>query len=95
MSTLTGPTHKPGPVIHLPGRAPQYDAGALPAMHRQGKASIQPMGYTSEHAAYPVVRHERIREAYATYNGEVVVVEAQVVVKLPGKVRADLVHVRE
>ena len=83
-----GPAHKPGPAIHLPGYASKY---TLPVAHQQSKS----MGYTAAHATYPIVRNECIREAYATYNGEVVVVEARLIVKLPGKVRADLVHVRE
>ena len=89
-NTSSGPTQMPGPVIHLPGHVPK--SGGFSALLRQGQ---QPAGYTAEHAIYPIVRHERIREAYAIHNAELIIVEARLVVKLPGKVRADLVHVRE
>jgi hypothetical protein len=89
--TTNAPMNNAGPVLHLPGHAPQYNT--LPAMHQQGKTSIQSMGYTAEHAAYPIIRHERIKEAYSTHNGEVVIVEVRLVIKLPGRVKAELVHV--
>ena len=53
------------------------------------------MGYRAEHAAYPNIRNDCIQEAYATHNGEVVVVEACLVVRQLGKLRPDLVHVRK
>lgn len=52
MNSSTGPTHKPGPAIHLPGYMSQL--GALSVVHRKGGA-IQSVGYTAEHAAYPIV----------------------------------------
>ena len=88
--TSSGPIHMPGPAVHLPGHVPK--SGGFPGLLRQGQ---QPAGYTAEHAIYPIVRHERIREAYAIHGAELIIVEARLVVKLPGKVRADLVHVRE
>ena len=80
-----GPMHKPGPAIHPPGYPQQQNALT---MHLQGRAA-RPVGYTAFHA----VRHERIREAYSTYNAEVVVVDVRLVVKLPGRVRESLIHV--
>ena len=88
MSTSSGPIHMPGPAVHLPGHAP--DTGGFQTFYQQGK---QPMGYRAEHAAYPNIRNDHIQEAYATHNGEVVVVEACLVVRRPGKLRPDLVHV--
>ena len=91
INTATGPKRKPGPAVQLPGHVPPY--GTITSMQLQG-GTMQPAGYTAEHATYPVIRHERIREAYSTHHGEVVVVEVRLVVKLPGKVKEALVHVR-
>ena len=85
-----GPMHRPGPTVHLPGRPTQH---ALLAMHPQGRMA-QAAGYTAEHAAYPAIRQDRVREAYSTYNAEVVVVEVRLTVKLPGRVKEMLIHVR-
>ena len=89
-NTSSGPIHMPGPAVHLPGHVP--DSGGFPTLLQQGKRS---MSYRAEHAAYPSIRNDRIQEAYATHNGEVVVVEARLVVRQPGKLRPDLVHVRK
>lgn len=89
-NTSSGPIHMPGPVVHLPGHAP--DSGGFQTLFQQGK---RPMSYRAEHAAYPNIRNDRIQEAYATHNGEIVVVEARLVVRQPGKLRPDLVHVRK
>ncbi|KAK2460511.1 hypothetical protein APHAL10511_007474 [Amanita phalloides] len=60
-------------------------------MHHQTGTS-QLVGYTPEHATYPAVWNECIREAYLVHNGEVVVVEVWLVIKSPGRVKAELVH---
>lgn len=89
VDTLTGPTNtQMGASIHLPGNVPRYSA-PLVARPRVG---AQP-GYVADHAMYRAVRNEHIREAYSTNLGEEVVVEVRLVVKLPGKVKAELVHV--
>jgi hypothetical protein len=82
-----GPMHRPGPTVHVPGHPTQ------PTLHLQGRMA-QAAGYTAEHAAYPIIRQNRIQEAYSTYNAEVVVVEVRLTVKLPGKVKEMLIHVR-
>jgi hypothetical protein len=87
MKTSTGP----GPAIHLPGFPQQQDVPLT--MHLQ-RRTAQPVGYTAEHAMYPGVRAERIREAYSTFNAEVVIIDVRLVVKLPGKVKESLIHVR-
>ena len=94
MNTSIGPVHnpKPGPAIHLPGYPRQQDAPLT--MHLQGRTA-QPVGYTAEHAMYPGVRAEHIREAaYSTFNAEVVIIDVRLVVKLPLKVKESLIHVR-
>lgn len=84
-----GPMHRPGPTIHLPGYPTQL---AFPAVHPQPGPQGR-MGYTAEHAAYPIIRQDRIQEAYSTYNAEVVVVEVRLTVKPPGKVKEMLIYV--
>src|SRR6266550_4193805 len=69
-NTSSGPIHMPGPAVHLPGHA--LESGGFPTMLQWGKQS---MSYRAEHAAYPSIRNDRIQEAYAMHNGEVVVVE--------------------
>ncbi|KAM6490645.1 hypothetical protein JOM56_013988 [Amanita muscaria] len=86
-NTSSGPIHMPGPAVHLPGHVPE--SGGFPTLLQQGKRS---MSYRAEHAAYPSIRNDRIQEAYATHNGEIVVVEARLVIRQPGKLRPDLVH---
>ena len=89
VDTLTGPTNAlAGASVHLPGNVPRYSA-PLVARPRLG---AQP-GYVADHANYRAVRNEHIREAHSTNLGEEVVVEVRLVVKLPGKVKAELVHV--
>ena len=91
MGTLTGPARtNTGPAVHLPGHVLHYSTPLL--MHRQTGAS-QLVGYTAEHATYPAVWHERIQEAYLVHNREVVVIEVRLVIKSPGRVKAELVHV--
>ena len=86
VDTLTGPTNAlAGASVHLPGNVPRYSA-PLVARPRLG---AQP-GYIADHANYCTVWNEHIREAHSTKE---VVVEVQLVVKLPGKVKAELVHV--
>jgi hypothetical protein len=81
-----------GPAVHLPGYRIQQDPPLT--MHLQQGRTVRPVGYTAAHAMYPVVRNERIQEAYSTYNAEVVIVDVRLVVKLPGRVKESLVHVR-
>jgi hypothetical protein len=89
VDTLTGPTNaRAGASVHLPGNIPRYSAPLL----ARPKAGAQP-GYVADHAVYRGVRNEHIREAYSTNLGEEVVVEVRLVVKLPGKVKAELVYV--
>ncbi|KAM6489625.1 hypothetical protein JOM56_014947 [Amanita muscaria] len=92
MNTSSGPLRTPGPSIHLPGKIPQYIVP--PPTHLQGSLGRGPqsVGYTHAHATYPVVRHERIQQAYSTYNAEVVVVEVRMVLKLPGCVQEKVIH---
>ncbi|KIL64085.1 hypothetical protein M378DRAFT_11669 [Amanita muscaria Koide BX008] len=92
MNTSSGPLRTPGPSIHLPGKIPQYIVP--PPTHLQGSPGRGPqsVGYTHAHATYPVVRHERIQQAYSTYNAEVVVVEVRMVLKLPGCVQEKVIH---
>jgi hypothetical protein len=87
MDTSSGPLFTPGPSVHLPGNIPQYTIP--PPINR----APQPLGYTGTHAAFPEERHERIQQAYSTYNGEVVVVEVRMVLMLPGRVQMQLIHV--
>jgi len=87
-NTSSGPIHMPGPAVHLLGHA--LESGGFPTMLQRGKQS---MSYRAEHAAYPSIRNDRIQEAYAMHNGEVVVVEARLVVRQPGRLRPDLVYV--
>lgn len=82
-----GPMHRPGPTVHIPGYPTQP---ALLAVRPQG---AQAVGYTAEHAAYPIIRQDCIQQAYSTYNAEVVVVEVRLTVKLPGRVKEMLIHV--
>jgi hypothetical protein len=77
-----------GPSVHLPGNIPKY---TVPSLVHSGP---QPVGYTQAHAVYSTVRHERIQQAYSTYNGEVVVVEVRMVAMPPGRVQPHLIHVR-
>ena len=80
----------PGPSVHLPGHHLQLNLS--PLLHPQRK-NLRLAGYTPEHAHYPIVRQKHIQEAYSTNNGEVVVVEVRVVIKLPGRITTNLVHV--
>ena len=77
-----------GPSVHLPGKIPKHTTS--PLIH----SGPQPVGYTQAHAVYPIVRHERIQQAYSTYNAEVVVVEVRMVAMPPGRVQPHLIHVR-
>ena len=88
-----GPMHMPGPTLHVPGFPTQP---GLPAVHPQGPQGrmSKAVGYTAEHAAYPIIRQDRIQEAYSTYNAEVVVVEVRLTVKLPQRTKEMLIHVR-
>ncbi|KIL57481.1 hypothetical protein M378DRAFT_27965 [Amanita muscaria Koide BX008] len=90
MNSSSGPLQTPGPSIHLPGRIPQYTGP--PPMHSQPGRGPQSVGYTHVHATYPAVRHERIQQAYSTYNGEVVVVEVRMVLKPAGFVQEKIIH---
>jgi hypothetical protein len=90
MNASIGPMRKPGPAIHLPGYPVPQDTP--PTMQLQNRMA-QPVGYTAAHAMYPAIQNERIREAYSTYNAEVVVIDVRLVVKLPGKVKESLIHV--
>ncbi|KAM6488841.1 hypothetical protein JOM56_015699 [Amanita muscaria] len=90
MNSSSGPLQMPGPSIHLPGRIPQYTGP--PPMHSQPGRGPQSVGYTHVHATYPAVRHERIQQAYSTYNGEVVVVEVRMVLKPAGFVQEKIIH---
>ncbi len=78
--------HRPGPTVHLPGYPTRPPP--LPAIHPQGRMA-QAVGYTAAHAAYPVIRQDRIREAYSTYNAEVVVVEVRLS-QTPGKSKGNV-----
>jgi hypothetical protein len=84
-----GPMHMPGPTVHVPG---YHTQSVLPAIHPQGRMA-QAVGYTADHAAYPIIRQDHIQQAYSTYNAEVVVVEVRLTVKLPGRVKEMLIHV--
>ena len=88
-----GPMHRPGPTVHIPGYPTTQPA--LPDVRRPQPVGrmTQAVGYTAEHAAYPMIRQNRIQEAYSTYNAEVVVVEVRLTVKLPGKVKEILIYV--
>ena len=90
MNTSSEPLYRPGPSIHLPGNILRYSGP--PPMHPQDRGP-QHTGYTQAHATYPAVRHERIQQAYSTHNGEVVVVEVQMVLMPPGHVQVQLIHV--
>jgi len=89
-NTSSGPLITPGPSVHLPGNIPQY--AVPPLIHPQNRGP-QPVGYTQAHATYPAIRHERIQQAYATHNGEVVVIEVRMVLMPPGRVNTQLIHV--
>lgn len=85
-----GPMHRPGPNVHLPG----YPTQPAPlAIHQAEGRMAQAVGYTAAHAAYPIIRQDRIQQAYSTYNAEVVVVEVCLTVKPPGRVKEMLIHV--
>ena len=90
MNTSSGPQSTPGPNVHLPGNVQQY---TIPPPMRPKSRGPQPVGYTQAHATYPTERHERIQQAYSTYNGEVVVVEVRMVLMPPGRVQVQLIHV--
>ena len=87
VNASSGPSNTSGPSIHLPGKIPKYTTS--PLVH----SGPQPVGYMQAHAAYPIVRHKRIQQAYSTYNGEVVVVEVRMVAMPPGRVQPQLIHV--
>ncbi|KAF8808594.1 hypothetical protein BYT27DRAFT_7222856 [Phlegmacium glaucopus] len=89
MNTTSGPRHTPGPSVHLPGNIPQYTIP--PPINPQSRGS-QSVGYMQAHATYPIVRHERIQQAYSTHNAEVVVVEVRMVLMPPGRVQVQLIH---
>jgi hypothetical protein len=90
LDTSSGPLQTPGPAAHLPGNIPWHTVP--PLMHLKGRGP-QAVGYTPAHATYPVIQHERIQQAYSTYNPKVVVVEVQIILKLPGQVAEKLIHV--
>ena len=73
LNTSSGPRTTPGPSVHLPGNVPQYTIP--PPMHPQNRGPPRAVGYMEVHATYPAVWHERIQQAYSTYNAEVVVIE--------------------
>ena len=90
VDTSTGPTNaQVGASVHLPGNVPCYSAPLV----AHPTAGAQP-GYVADHAIYRGVRNEHMQEAYSTNLGEEVIVEVRLVIKLPGKVKAKLVHVR-
>ena len=88
MESSSGPLNTPGPSVHLPGNIPQY---AIPPPISSLRVP-RPVGYSQDHATYPVEQHEWIQQAYSTHNGEVVV-EVRMVTMLPGRVQMQLIHV--
>lgn len=92
-NTSSGPLRTPGPSIHLPGNNWQRTRFP-PSMHTPNRNQSQAVSYTQAHATYPEERHERIQQAYSTYNGEVVVIEVRMVLMPPGRVQTQLIHVR-
>jgi len=64
----SGLLEQPGVSIHLPGLASSL-VPALPVQY-QGR-TLQPVGYTREHAAYASTRQQLAQHAYTTHAADV------------------------